>query len=511
MNKNVLLYVALLLLELIVKPNGYCRDYDYIVSIGNWSQPAIGPYPSYSYGGSTSFYKESSMPSNAVIKNPNIYVIFDDTQALSTSNTTLDFIFNDTDRRNLHKTTSPYSVEGEYPLSISSGTPIKDSKYQLEVKTCIFNNFCTGTTLENWTVRATYNCGTLDPFCNGGNYSCLTINKAGTGSGTVNKSLAGEPFNGCLDAYAPTDTVTLTASQNLDSIFTGWSGGGCSGTGPCSVTMNSSKTVTATFSKLINLTVVKGSTGEGTVSGADISCGTGCTTQTSSYPPGTQVTLSAASLNCSTFSGWSGGGCSGTGACVVTLNADTTVTANFPKVLPVANFSASSTSLQIPAGVNFSDGSTCGELWSWNFGDSRYDSTSTLQNPVHWYRSPGAYTVSLTASNKNKDGSLNNNTITRTGYITANPCPNLPVKIVGKSSYTTLQAAYNAAVNGDVIQSHAIDFLENLATNRLISVIMQGGYKCDYSNSTNPDISIIKGAPVISNGTVQMYDFFVNN
>ncbi|MEK7520185.1 MAG: hypothetical protein AAB581_03030, partial [Patescibacteria group bacterium] len=30
--------------------------------------------------------------------------------------------------------------------------------------------------------------------------------------------------------------------------FTGWSGGGCSGTGGCSVTMNSNQTVTASFS-----------------------------------------------------------------------------------------------------------------------------------------------------------------------------------------------------------------------------------------------------------------------
>lgn len=34
--------------------------------------------------------------------------------------------------------------------------------------------------------------------------------------------------------------------------------------------------------------------------------------------------------------------------------------------------------------------------WSWNFGDS---STSTTQNPVHTYASPGTYTVSLIATN----------------------------------------------------------------------------------------------------------------
>ena len=66
--------------------------------------------------------------------------------------------------------------------------------------------------------------------------------------------------------------------------------------------------------------------GQGTVSGPGISCGATCLAV---YNPGTVVSLSATADPGSTFGGWSGGGCSGTGLCTVTMNADTTITANF--------------------------------------------------------------------------------------------------------------------------------------------------------------------------------------
>lgn len=48
------------------------------------------------------------------------------------------------------------------------------------------------------------------------------------------------------------------------------------------------------------------------------------------YDPGTKVTVTASSIpGYASFSGWSGGGCSGTAPCVVTVDADITVTATF--------------------------------------------------------------------------------------------------------------------------------------------------------------------------------------
>ncbi len=76
------------------------------------------------------------------------------------------------------------------------------------------------------------------------------------------------------------------------------------------------------------LTVVKAGSGQGTVtsSPAGISCGATCS---AGYPEGTTVTLTAAAASGSTFTGWSGGGCGGTSACVIAIGGPTSVTATF--------------------------------------------------------------------------------------------------------------------------------------------------------------------------------------
>jgi hypothetical protein len=66
---------------------------------------------------------------------------------------------------------------------------------------------------------------------------------------------------------------------------------------------------------------------------------------------------------------------------------------------PTADFSASVTTGGAPLEVTFSDlSSEIPTSWSWNFGDS---GTSTDENPVHEYASPGEYSVSLTSTNIN--------------------------------------------------------------------------------------------------------------
>jgi Zn-dependent metalloprotease len=76
----------------------------------------------------------------------------------------------------------------------------------------------------------------------------LSISKSGTGNGTVTSSPAGINCGlTCNYNFAPNTVVILTATPISPSTFAGWSGGGCSGTGTCNLTMSEANNVTADF------------------------------------------------------------------------------------------------------------------------------------------------------------------------------------------------------------------------------------------------------------------------
>ncbi len=80
-------------------------------------------------------------------------------------------------------------------------------------------------------------------------------------------------------------------------------------------------------------------------------------------------------------------------------------------VLAQPEFSASPTSGKTPLTVSFTDQSTGSPTsWNWNFGDGTY---STEKNPLHIYKNPGKYSVTLTL---NETG--NSNKVTKSSYIT---------------------------------------------------------------------------------------------
>jgi PKD repeat protein len=85
---------------------------------------------------------------------------------------------------------------------------------------------------------------------------------------------------------------------------------------------------------------------------------------------------------------------------------------------PVANFTASSTSIYAGQSVSFTDTTTNNPTsWSWTFNGGT-PSSSTAQNPSVTYNTAGTYTVSLTAYN-----GAGNDTETKTNYITVQEAP----------------------------------------------------------------------------------------
>jgi hypothetical protein len=160
----------------------------------------------------------------------------------------------------------------------------------------------------------------------------LSVTKVGTGSGSVTSVPSGIDCGSTCSAYfSSVSAVTLTATPAAGSTFVGW-GGDCSGT-VCVTTMSQARSVLATFSQAApqTLSVSKLGSGSGSVVSvpAGIDCGSTCSAQ---FSNGTSVTLTATAASGSSFVGWSGEGCTGTGSCVLTIDAARSVTATFSQV-----------------------------------------------------------------------------------------------------------------------------------------------------------------------------------
>jgi PKD repeat protein len=108
-------------------------------------------------------------------------------------------------------------------------------------------------------------------------------------------------------------------------------------------------------------------------------------------------------------------------------SAQVVVSAKHEPVIPVAAFTASSTTGTALLPVIFSDKSTGSPTrWSWSFGDG---ATSTVKSPAHTYTKAGKYTVGLIASN-------GNGTSSKSTQIAVSAKPVLPVATFTVSSTT---------------------------------------------------------------------------
>jgi len=157
----------------------------------------------------------------------------------------------------------------------------------------------------------------------------LTVNTAGTGSGTVSSTPAGISCGAnCSQGYDYGTDVSLQADPAVSSTFDHWSGD-CSGGGTCDVVMNGDQAVTAVFTlKLRSLDVTESGNGSGTVTGAPpgINCAPTCS---HNYNHGDGVTLTATPDTGSLFDHWSGDCTGTTSTCDLIMTQDRTLSATF--------------------------------------------------------------------------------------------------------------------------------------------------------------------------------------
>jgi len=169
--------------------------------------------------------------------------------------------------------------------------------------------------------------------------STLTVIPGGEGSGTVTSRPDGIACgDDCSATFAEDREVTLTQTADEGSVFSGWSGGDCRGTGDCTVALNESLEVKATFdlAPAEDFTLTTSTSGPGSVAATSgfgdgaRDCSAGC-----DYPAGTAVTLSATPGEGMNTVTWTG--CQrlsdDPAACVVTMSVDRAVSASFSSVV----------------------------------------------------------------------------------------------------------------------------------------------------------------------------------
>jgi hypothetical protein len=173
---------------------------------------------------------------------------------------------------------------------------------------------CSGSPISGATVTATRS-----------GYSTLTTTTNSNGIYSFKNVASGAAFTIAITKSG------VTFSSNSQSITTGTSTDYAASTGNKWGIDFSTVCIPAT------LTVQRTGNGTVTSSPGGITCGTGGTACSAIFNKDSSVTLTATADSGSIFTGWSGGGCSGTGTCVVSLTNDTTVTATFTTATTLIN------------------------------------------------------------------------------------------------------------------------------------------------------------------------------
>ncbi len=164
----------------------------------------------------------------------------------------------------------------------------------------------------------------------------LTVTREGEAGGSVSSDIPGiECGSSCSHSFVDGTRVTLTAKPAVHAEFTGWSGGGCSGTGACVADMGSDVSVAATFAPIHHtIRVSTSGTGTGSVTSepGGISCRATCSAR---FDEAGDVTLTATPRD-STVT-WDGcTGAAGDTCRVENLESDREIQATFTRMSDAA-------------------------------------------------------------------------------------------------------------------------------------------------------------------------------
>jgi len=133
-----------------------------------------------------------------------------------------------------------------------------------------------------------------------------------------------------------------------------------------------------------------------------------------------------------------------------------------------------SSALSVTLSCSDESGVGCDQIHYTTNGNDPTTSSPTYSSPIN---------ISVTTTLKffAKD-LLGNTEAVKTERYFMDGCLNPPVRI-GSTSYATLQSAYDAAVNGDVIKCRNAGLVGNLIVNRNVSVTIEGGYDCEFTTN----------------------------
>ena len=139
---------------------------------------------------------------------------------------------------------------------------------------------------------------------------------------------------------------------------------------------------------------------------------------------------------------------------------------------PVANFSASQTTVCAGQSVSFTDlSSNVPSHWSWTFAGGT-PATDTTQFPTVVFSTPGTYAVTLTATN-----SFGSNTATQSSYITVNTAPATPTP----------------TSNSPLCNGQTIDLFTPTVTGATYAWTGPLGYNISTQNPTRPAATALAG------------------